>query len=653
MDEDYQLLAETQDGYYTVIMGNEYRPASPEPASSPCPNLHTVTGLGQREGWQNRPSQEVVVRSVHHCTLLNAAVIMGNTSLIKQLLDKGDITIDSLHQYDCSGSPVLCEAAYHNRIEAMRLLLDYGANVDTVNHLGLTPAHISAGNAMDRTDMISLLIKYKADINKRSKDGSSPIHIAAEKGNFRIVKTLLESNQLKEKILMETYHHGNAYLPPPIILATANHHYLVVNVMKKAANYSPSIISNVDLVSWARSVLSKYFWQKGQLILQNLFGELDQALQGRHKELAQEFGKDIYDSQELEAKQSTDSLAIVHQSLLLLECIVGPSSKLHIHWMERTITSLMRKNVAQYEVAEMMLRKILQIMPRTEKEMLGLGVYMMPSHLHVYLSMFMSRSFWETVCTLTVAHHSIDYIPLLDQFMNIVDTILELKAHQSCQELDHWGESFQNTFCQLLSLYACGLHSSNQPSSPTDRKTLNMIGFVLIDKYRDHMRQYFTSILHFTLRKVQQIVDILKRSGIGGRNAVNSYIQLVEVLLLMGCSNVAIINTPYRQFFCRGERPLHMAVRMAEMDPCYLPLVNLMFIHGAHYDGVSLNGVVPGDIPTRSSLEACFDLKPLPLACIVSKVIVTCKIEYWNSTCIPRGVKRFINYHDTEEREEL
>ena len=645
---------------YTVIFGKEARPPSPEPASSPCPNLHTVTSLGRRGGSQEEITEEVVVRAVHQCSSLHASVITGNTEEVKRLLEEGEISREALNSYDCSGSQPICEAAYHNKVEIMKLILDRSdSDVNAVSRLGLTPAHIAAGIFFDSPNMISLLIDHNADINRRSRDGRSPLHIAAESGHHRIVRALLHSNKITNEIKMEPFTDGNVYLPPPIVLAAANHHYQVVSVLRKDAAYPVPIESDVDLVLWSLGVLSGY--KKAVYPTAATFRALKAALHSREDPVTVPSSFLEYkDSKEVRSAGDVNELSLLYyktndHSLMILQCLsvlertLGESSKLLVNHIQRGISILCTLRV-NWLLVELLLIKSLRIMPLTERQMMELGVFMMPSHLHVTISLSLVNSIRETHRALTISGHMVNYVPILREYMVILDTILELKSRQSCQSVDHWGENFINMFCHLLAMYSCALYSLNQSQSPTStRKGLREIGAELLEKYDEYMSEHCTSFLHFALRKASPIVEILKLGGLGGQKSINSFIQLIEMLLLLGYSNAGLLNTPYKQFFCEGELPLHMVVRLAEMDPCYLPLVNTLFIHGAHYDGVSLSGLEPSQLASRPQLQALFDLNPLPLACIVSKAIVKERIEYRTQSALPSHVKRFISYHDNSK----
>jgi hypothetical protein len=496
--------------------------------------------------------------------------------------------------------------------------------------------------------MMLLLIDHNADVNRLSKDGRSPLHIAAETGHFKIVQALLESGKLEQHILMDSYRDDRLMLCQPVILAAANYHYKTVNVLRNHHVYSVNINCDLGLISWSLRNLSDF--KKGIPPTFNTFRILEKAIEFREEvppsTPIEDYGNviEIRTTRDVKDLATKEPMIVLYQSLSILERHLGLSSKTMCSYIEQAMGLLIQWRKGK-EV-ELLLLRALRGMPLMEQEMISRGVYMMPSHLHITLSFFMTKSFWEAVRHLTSLSYPINYPSLLRAYMNILDTILELKK-RNCQKLDHWGESFQNTLAHLLALFSCAIHYSCS-SDTKQRREVNQLGFDLIDKYKNYSEEHFTSLLHFALRKASSIVEIMKYSYIRGRNATSThmYIQLIEHLLIWGCNDVLVINSFYRQFFCKGERPLHMGVRLAEMDPCYLPIVNLLFVHGAHYDCISRRGTQPCQLATRSSLLACFDLKPVPLACLASQAIVSHKIKYLNHQLIPPSIQRYIGYHD-------
>ena len=652
MAQDDYFLQEELDGSLTVVLGREKRPPSPEPPSSPCPNQHHITPLGEKEGLQGREGKVAVVRAVHNCTPLNAAVIMNDVEKLRSVLQNG-ISLEELNQPDCTGSPPICEAAYHNRFSAMQLILDYpGVNVNIGNYLGFTPLCIAAGNTLDNPKMTELLLDKNADVNVRAKDGRSPLHIAAEGGNYRIIRRLLEAKDLKEEYVTDVYQDGGIYCPPPVILAAAHQHENIVNQLLQRTPHPDLVVKDVYLLHWARKTLiaavaGRSTFDDQKLIAALNIVESQSEIVYRPPIAAYDNLQEISSFNELEAysnmEKNNEMCVRIFQSLIIMERTLGLSNKLVSTCIGQAINAL--KHINKFEEVVKLLARIFEGLSLMERLVLTRGFSMMPTHLHVALSFFLVVQFWKRIRELTKANFEINFLPFVIGLVSDLDTILNLKDKQPCRDVDHWGEAFQTDFTHLFAMIACALHASKKHNSVIDRNRLQELGLEIVSKYKSYADENFTSLVHLALRKATGIVDILKCSGMGGRNAINSYIQLIEALLHWGCASV--LNSPYKQYFCEGELPLHMAVRLAEMDPCYLSLVNILLFHGAHYDGVSSSGVTPSTIATRIPLLACFDLSPLPLACLTSKAILQHRIVYKSSPYLPPVLKRFISYHDS------
>lgn len=648
-DETYQVI-EQSNGYLTVVMGTETRPPSPEPPSSPCPGQHLITPIGEKEGWQGREGKVAVVRAVHNCTPLNAAVIMNDQERVRTIMETLTSSQET-DQCDCSGSPPVCEAAYHNRLPIMKLLLaSPHINVNALNHLGLTPLCIAAGNTLDNPKMTELLIERQADVNIRAKDGRSALHIAAEGGHYRIVKRLLSTNRIHDGVLFEYYTDGDIYCPSPVILAAANEHDITVNLLLSHKSYPSNIIRDVKLCTWARlSLITAATGGRGFVDDDAVSALSLGPVPERGLELVPAYGNlqevsTVEEVQGYSTLPTTEGICVrVFQSLIIIERNVGLSNKLVSTCMAMAIDVFKRRG--KNELIVPLLLRIFEGISLMERLILSRGFSMMPSHLHVTLSFFLVVRFWKCIRELTEAQYTLDFQPFVVSLSNDLDVILKLKDKQPCQEMDHWGEAFQTDFTHLLALLACALLTNKNPATLNDKNKLHEIGQELVVKYEDYARSNFTSLIHLCLRKANGITEILKCSGLGGKRAMVAYVMLVEALLHWGCSRY--LNIPYKQYFCKGEHPLHMAVRLAEMDPCYLQIVDMLMCHGAHYDGVASSGLVPSRIATRDHLKACFDLSPLPLACLTARAIVTHhESSYRVSPYVPPRLKQFIAYHD-------
>lgn len=105
------------------------------------------------------------------------------------------------------GTTPLIRAAKAGDIPAMKLLIQYGANVNLPTDRGITPLMAAAGNGSAGLDTrgryktedqaiaaVDLLVKAGADINARDRNGQTALHGAASWGWNNLVKTLVANN---------------------------------------------------------------------------------------------------------------------------------------------------------------------------------------------------------------------------------------------------------------------------------------------------------------------------------------------------------------------------------------------------------------------------------------------------------------------------
>ena len=90
-----------------------------------------------------------------------------------------------------SGVNPLYFAAVEGTAEAVRALIEDGADVNARAWNRATPLHAAASN--DAADTIGVLIAAGADIHARDDDGLTPLHMAADFGNIQSVEMLIRA----------------------------------------------------------------------------------------------------------------------------------------------------------------------------------------------------------------------------------------------------------------------------------------------------------------------------------------------------------------------------------------------------------------------------------------------------------------------------
>lgn len=124
-------------------------------------------------------------------TPLHRAVILKEVreEMVKLLLDHG-ADVSSINE---NGDTALHLTEYSNIV---KLLLDKGANVKIVNKLGKSPLHIAAGNRLpvEQTKIINYLLIKGARLDLPDKEGDLPFHHAAALGKVQVLDLLMPEN---------------------------------------------------------------------------------------------------------------------------------------------------------------------------------------------------------------------------------------------------------------------------------------------------------------------------------------------------------------------------------------------------------------------------------------------------------------------------
>ncbi len=109
----------------------------------------------------------------------------GNVELIKKL---AKINTDTINKPNKSGYTPLIIAGYRNQLDAVKALLDLGANVNAVSEDGTV---LTAACYKSNVALVKLLLAYKADVNIKNNGGTTPLMFAIMDENEEIVKLLI------------------------------------------------------------------------------------------------------------------------------------------------------------------------------------------------------------------------------------------------------------------------------------------------------------------------------------------------------------------------------------------------------------------------------------------------------------------------------
>jgi ankyrin repeat protein len=108
-----------------------------------------------------------------------------------------DARLDPLASHGRLGDTVLHEAATHDAVNTLKLLLSLGLDVDATNGNGSTALHDAVAKISTTGDVVSLLLTHGASTTITDDYGQTAWHAAAEYGNFIGLRTLALLDKMK------------------------------------------------------------------------------------------------------------------------------------------------------------------------------------------------------------------------------------------------------------------------------------------------------------------------------------------------------------------------------------------------------------------------------------------------------------------------
>ncbi len=118
------------------------------------------------------------------------ALMENNLSLLHYWLRE---VPEVISETDSRGNPLLRHAVDLGSPEAVRLVLESGADPQYASDDGYTSLHSAIDRNSDHAEVMALLLSAGADVNARGINDWTPLHLAAARGRLDLIELLAEA----------------------------------------------------------------------------------------------------------------------------------------------------------------------------------------------------------------------------------------------------------------------------------------------------------------------------------------------------------------------------------------------------------------------------------------------------------------------------
>lgn len=129
-------------------------------------------------------------RTAEDALTLYEAAATGNARRLKTILGQSRVRVNTPN---AEGFTPLGLAAFFGHSDAVRVLLDRGAEVNLKGPSRFANTALDAAVAGGHPDVVGILLAARGDPNARSEGNYTPLHKAAAHGNLEIVRMLLDA----------------------------------------------------------------------------------------------------------------------------------------------------------------------------------------------------------------------------------------------------------------------------------------------------------------------------------------------------------------------------------------------------------------------------------------------------------------------------
>jgi len=119
---------------------------------------------------------------------LHEAAAIGNARRLKTILGQSRSRVDAANP---EGFTPLGLAGFFGHLDAAKVLLENGADVNATSPGRFANTALDAAVAGNRTDVVKVLLAAHGNPNVRSEGNATPLHKAAQHGNLAIVELLV------------------------------------------------------------------------------------------------------------------------------------------------------------------------------------------------------------------------------------------------------------------------------------------------------------------------------------------------------------------------------------------------------------------------------------------------------------------------------
>ncbi len=116
-----------------------------------------------------------------------AALLGRSAGAMRLLLEYGLLDVTT---YDSDRLTVLHKSSIVGHVEAVRMLLEHGANTTAQDNRGRTSLHMASRGG--HVDVVGLLLEHGVDAVAKDNNGETPLHYAASRGQVEVTRLLLE-----------------------------------------------------------------------------------------------------------------------------------------------------------------------------------------------------------------------------------------------------------------------------------------------------------------------------------------------------------------------------------------------------------------------------------------------------------------------------